>query len=130
MIARLIPALGGNGSTKGIVAMNDTGSDILTLYNDDFTHLGNPDGYLGWQAPVAVSDANGVLNFFPSIIVQVLISGDGWSSDWIEELALVRHDHVPRLSGAGVRGHLYFGTAPGNHYLAVATTKGGLASLL
>jgi hypothetical protein len=32
-----------------------------------------------------------------------------------------------RLSGFGIRNTLYLGTAPGNLFLAVSTTKGGLA---
>ena len=53
-------------------------------------------------------------------------------SDWIEEVAMVQPDgpNLLRLSGCGIREVLYLGTSPGNHSLAVATTKGGLASLL
>jgi hypothetical protein len=89
--------------------------------------------YAGWQAPVGVTDANGMVRYFRSILVQVLLVGNGdipWRSNWIEEDAIIRQDNVPRLSGTGIRQHLYFGTTPGNHYLAVATTKGGLSSLL
>lgn len=133
MLVRLIPALGGDGTTHGIIAMNDTGSDMLTLYTSDFMYLGNFNLYAGWQVLVGVTDANGMVRYFQSILVQVLLVGNGdipWRSNWIEEDAIIRQDNVPRLSGAGIRQHLYFGTAPGNHYLAVATTKGGLSSLL
>jgi len=91
-------------------------------------------GYIGWLWPVSVVDSNGTNTFFRSIWVQVMLVRDDntpWS-DWIDERALVR-DLAPgllRLSGAGIRGDLYIGTAPGNHRLAVATTRGGLTSLL
>jgi hypothetical protein len=50
-------------------------------------------------------------------------------SDWINERAVVKPvaPGVPRLSGHRIRD---VGTAPGNHFLAVAATKGGMASLL
>jgi len=53
-------------------------------------------------------------------------------SDWIREAAMVQPDTpgIWRLSGCGIRNVLYLGTSPGNHSLAVATTKGGLTSLL
>ncbi len=133
MLVRLIPALGGDGTTHGIITMNDTGSDMLTLYTSDLMHLGNYNLYSGWQAPVSLTDANGTSRYFQKISVQVLLVGNGdvpWRSNWIEEEAIIRRDNSPRLSGAGIQQDLYFGTAPGNHYLAVATTKGGLSSLL
>jgi len=39
MLLRLTPALGGDGIVFGIIAMNDTGSDILTLFRSDLTQL-------------------------------------------------------------------------------------------
>jgi hypothetical protein len=53
-------------------------------------------------------------------------------SDWINERALVKPvaPGVPRLSGNRIRDVMYLGTAPGNHFLAVAATKGGMTSLL
>ena len=37
---------------------------------------------------------------------------------------------IQRLSGAGIRAHLYSGTAPGNNVLSVASTEGGMSSFL
>jgi hypothetical protein len=114
--------------------MNDTGSDLLTIFDVDFAQLGNRQGYMGWDWPVVVVDSNGTNTMFLSIWVQVMLVRDDnmpWS-DWIDEKAIVKQ-LVPgllRLSGAGIRGNLYIGTAPGNHHLVVATTKGGLTSLL
>ena len=44
MLVRLTPALGGDGTVHGIIAMNDTGSDLLTLFNTDLALLGNIQG--------------------------------------------------------------------------------------
>lgn len=134
MLLRLIPEFGGDRTTHGIIAMNDTGSDLLTLFDDDFPFLGNTVGYSGWLGPVRILDANGNVPVFPQIRVQVQMVRDDntpWG-DWMEETAIVRvrNPNVSRLSGRGIRAHLYFATAPGNHTVAVATTKGGLMSLL
>ncbi len=78
-------------------------------------------------------DANGVVTDYASILVEVLLVGNGdipWSSNWIVERAIIKNGFAPRLSGLGIRQHFYFGTAPGNHYLAVATTMGGISCLL
>ena len=134
MQLRLTPEFGGDGTIHGIIAMNDTGSDILTLFDTDLLQLGNIQQYIGWQLPISVIDANGGSAFFDRIFVQVqLVQDDNtpWGN-WIDEVALVKPvgPDVPRLSGAGIRQVLYIGTAPGNHLLAVSATKGGLTSLL
>jgi len=134
MLVRLKPQRGGDGTIHGIIAMNDTGSDILTLFDTDLLHLGNIQGYTGWPGPVAVGNANGTVGVYPLIHVQVQMVRNDCSpwSDWIDELAIVRPaaPGVPRLSGVAIRNFLYFGTAPGNHSLAVSATRGGLTSLL
>ena len=134
MLLRLIPALGGDGTTYGITVMNDTGSDMLTLVTTDFQLLGNTQGYSGWLLSTGVTDASGNTTVFPTILVEVqLVRNNGtlWGN-WIPERAIVRQavPNLPRLSGVGIRRVLYIGTAPGNHLLAASTTKGGLASLL
>ena len=134
MLLRLTPALGGDGTVCGIIAMNDTGSDILTLVTTDFPRLGNIQGHAGWLAPTGVRDASASITFLPTILVQVQLVRDDntpWG-DWIHERAIVRQPspNLTRLSGGGIRHAFYIGTAPGNHLLAVSTTKGGLTSLL
>jgi hypothetical protein len=133
MLLRLIPDRGGDGTVQGIIAMNDTGSDILSLFNTDMPYLGNLQGYTGWLGNTAIRYANGAINIYPRILVEVQLvrNDDSPWSDWIEEEAIVQplHPGLSRLSGVGIRGALYIGTAPGNHFLAVAATKGGLNSL-
>ena len=118
----------------GIIVMNDTGSNILTLLTTDLQYLGNMAGYMGWHTPAAITDASGMITVFQTILVQVqLVRNDDtpWGN-WIPEYAIVKQPspNMPRLSGVGIRGALFIGTAPGNHLLAVSATKGGLTSLL
>jgi hypothetical protein len=133
MLLRLKPDQGGDGTVYGIIAMNDTGSDILSLFDADMLYLGNLQGYSGWLGNIGIRFANGIVNSYPAILVEVQLVRDDDSpwSNWIEEVAMVQPLllSVSRLSGIGIRGALYIGTAPGNHFLAVATTKGGLNSL-
>ena len=134
MLLRLTPQRGGDGTAHGITVMNDTGSSILSLFDTDIQHLGNLQGYTGGAGQVEVRNANGTINNYRQIHVQVQLVRDDDSpwSNWINEWAIVKPSspNVPRLSGIGIRGILYLGTAPGNHLLAVAATKGGLTSLL
>jgi len=58
MLLRLTPAYGGDGTVHGIIAMNDTGSDVLTLFNTDLALLGNIHGYMGWRLPAFVGDCS------------------------------------------------------------------------
>lgn len=133
MLLRLIPDQGGDGSVYGIITLNDTGSDILSLFDTDILNLGNFQGYNGWLGYTEIGYANGATNIYPRILVQVQLLRDDNSvwSDWIQKEAIVQPQRpgVPRLSGIGIRDVLHLGTAPGNHFLAVATTKGGLISL-
>ncbi|KAH0547707.1 hypothetical protein FGG08_000196 [Glutinoglossum americanum] len=134
MLLRLIPHLGGDGTVYGIIAMNDTGSDISTIFDVNMPYLGNSRGYAGWAGFATISGAGGMVGVFPKINVQVRLVGDDnlpWS-DWILEEAVVRPagPGIPQLSGYGIREVLYLATGPGNHVLAVSATKGGLASLL
>jgi hypothetical protein len=134
MLLRLTPDRGGDGTVHAITAMNDTGSNILTVFDTDMLYLGNLQGYTGRLEDAMISYANGAVNMLPVILVQVQLVRDDNSpwSEWIDERAILQPltPGVSRLSGVGIRRALYLGTAPGNHFLAAAATKGGLASLL
>jgi hypothetical protein len=132
MLLRLTPAYGGDGTTHGIITMNDTGSNMLTLFAADLQQLGNIQGYMGWLGLTNVRDASGTITVCPRILVQVQLVRDDntpWGG-WIDELAIVKQPvlNVPRLSEVRMRRGLYIGTAPGNHLLAISATKGGLTS--
>ena len=92
MLLRLIPDQGGDGTVHGIIAMNDTGSDILSLFDTDMPHLGNLQGYAGWLGNIAIRFANGAINIYPKILVEVQLvrNDDSPWSDWIEEEAIVQ----------------------------------------
>jgi len=100
----------------------------------DLPRLGNVQGYRDWRNPVRVLDANGTATVFRRIAVQVRPVRDDNSplGNWIDENAIFKQlaPNVPRLSGYQIRRHLYFGAAPDYRHLAVATTKGGMHSLL
>lgn len=51
---------------------------------------------------------------------------------WFVEVAIIVPDEqgLVRLSGQGMRNHLYFATAPGNGMLYVAKKKNGVVSQL
>jgi hypothetical protein len=129
-----MPNQGGDGTVHAVIAMNDTGSNVLSLFDTDMPYLGNLQGYAGWLGNTMIRYANGTVNMRPMILVQVQLVRDDNSpwSEWIEERAILQplSPGVPRLSGVGIRRALYLATAPGNHFLAAAATKGGLASLL
>jgi hypothetical protein len=71
MLLRLIPELGGDETVCGVIAMNDTGSDVLTIFDVDMPHLGDCQGYAGWVGPVMIVGAGGVVSVYPKIHVQV-----------------------------------------------------------
>jgi hypothetical protein len=114
--------------------MNDTGSEILALFDTDMLSLGNLQGYTGWFEQAAIQSANGMIDIYSKIHVQVQMVGDDnlpWS-DWIGEEAIVKPvgPGIPQLSCIQIRNFLVLATTPGNNFLAVSTTKGGLTSLL
>jgi hypothetical protein len=71
MLIRLTPIHRGDGTVCGIIVMNDTGSDILSLFTADLPFLGNIQGYTGWHAPASIMNASGNSAVFPRIFVQV-----------------------------------------------------------
>jgi hypothetical protein len=102
---------GGDGTVRGIIAMNDTGSDILSLFNSDLQHLGNIQGYTGWRGVIPISYGNGAIQHYPKIRVEVQLVRDDntpWS-DWVEEVAIAKPDSpgLSRLSGYGIRNTVY-----------------------
>lgn len=135
MFLRLVPQLGGDGSAYPITVLNDTGSDIMAVFTTDLLQLGEGlQAYNGWLANINIANANGMIDTCRTIILEVQLVRDDlypWT-DWIREVAIVRVPQLAmsRLTGSMIRQELYFGTAPGNHSLAISTSKSGLSSLL
>ncbi|KFY15433.1 hypothetical protein V492_01986 [Pseudogymnoascus sp. VKM F-4246] len=135
MFVRLIPGLGGDGTALGISVLNDTGSDALSIFNSDVLQLGaGIQAYGGQVGMVRIINANGAADTCMCMLVEIQLIKDDYSpwGDWIRKRAIIRPNQpgTSSLSGPGMRDVLYFGTAPGNHTIAVSTTKGGLSSLL
>jgi len=112
MQIRLTPVLGGDGTIQTTTAMNDTGSDALTIFASELPSLGNISTYNGWQLSVPVLTADGSVATLPQLYLQVrLIRLDNtpWSN-WIDEVAVVRPDvpGVARLTGIGIRESFFF----------------------
>lgn len=132
---RLLPNLGGDGTRLGITAYNDTGSTALTIFDIDLEYLGNRGNYGGWCEDVMVVVADGGMERLHSLWVQVRFVVPEtflpWGP-WILEQAVIRKagNGVIRLAGSGMRKQLFFGTSPGNTHVAVATTKGGMQSII
>jgi hypothetical protein len=72
MLLRLTPALGGDGTVCGITAMNDIGSDFSTPVTTDLPLLGNIQGYTAQLLPTGILDVNGMITYFPTILVQYI----------------------------------------------------------
>ncbi|KAJ6108029.1 hypothetical protein N7523_009352 [Penicillium sp. IBT 18751x] len=101
---------------------NDTGSNVLTLFMSDLMALQFDTALHGaaMQGATPISTANGQA-LQPLILVdlQILTSDFVALTPWFEEIAIVKPDNPGdvRLSGAAMRNHLFFATAPGNAYL-------------
>ncbi|KAJ8099028.1 hypothetical protein POJ06DRAFT_302012 [Lipomyces tetrasporus] len=116
--------------------MNDTGSDVQTIFTTDLAFLGyNPYSYAGRLGGAFFSTASGGI-FRERIVLEMqIIKADGTAvSPWFEEIAVITTAQPgfpqPRLSGNAMRNYLYFATAPGNSTLYVAQKKNGIISQL
>jgi hypothetical protein len=131
---RLIEAEGGDGQWHNIQMMNDTGSDIMKIFDSDFAMLGNLSDYDPVSDWVLISDANGFQQPRQRIFVEVQLArgiDDEWGPSFLEA-GVIYPDGlgIPRLTGLGLRLNFFIGTAPDFTYLAVACTKSGMSSLL
>lgn len=113
MQVRLCLGWGGDGTTHAINVLNDTGSDLLTLFYEDLPYLGKNQQYEGWQQEVDVQTAGGNVERLLTLLVEVRLLRPvtliAWG-DWVEELAVLR-ERVPgmdRLSGVRMRSHFFF----------------------
>ena len=113
----------------------DTGSNILSLFFEDFIEMGL---LLVPQYPstgsIEIIIADGTRSLFDSYIVQWRLSEPvtniGWSG-WVEEDAIFRpaRPGAHRLSGTMIHQSFYIGSGPATA-LSVATTRGGMSSQL
>lgn len=129
MEVRLCPELGGDGTRHGISVLNDTGSDVLTIFNTDLMRLGNYEQYTGLLGYVYIGSCNGDIEMLLSLLVDIRLFRPSslvpWGN-WLSEEAIIRRPApgVARLSGSWMRDRLFFGTRPGNYQVAVSDTQG------
>ena len=115
--------------------MNDTGSNIQTIFSTDLTALRYDQAtYLGNLGALSITTAGGVI-FRDRIMIEMQITkADGTAiTPWFRETAVVTPLQAGiqhRLSGNAMRDHLYFATAPGNVTLFVAEKKNGITTQL
>ncbi|OAT00265.1 uncharacterized protein BDCG_16552 [Blastomyces dermatitidis ER-3] len=117
---RPIPGLLSSSLSITVTMLNDTGSDVLTVFDTDLTALAIPPTYEGFGTYVSVSTPNGIIIRQQVIVdIQLLDSQGNPVSDWIREEGVITPAAlgVGRLSGDGIRQSLYFATAPGNQHL-------------
>lgn len=113
MEVRLCLGRGGEGTIKRIIVLNDTGSDLFTLFYADLPSLGNYFQYEGWQQDVDVETAGGRVETLLALLVEVRLVRPvtliAWG-DWFEELAVLREigAGVARLSGGRIRNLFFF----------------------
>ena len=88
---RLDPALGGDGTTILCALLNDTGSDLQTVFDTDLaTLLGTTQVYNGYGTVTAITTASGVVHRQTIAIHVKLVHANGEEfSEWIEEVGVI-----------------------------------------
>ncbi|OAA58999.1 hypothetical protein SPI_06201 [Niveomyces insectorum RCEF 264] len=113
-----------------VAIVNDTGSNRQTVLPTDMQALGFDSGRHA-SANVLVTTAGGnIVRVSLWLAMQIVKENGDPLTHWYIEAAVVGEFSDARLSGNGMRNHLYFATAPGNAALFVAAKKHGLVSLL
>jgi len=121
-----------------IVISNDTGSNVLGLFPSDLQWLGiNEQNYAMFMGQSVIQTAAGPVSRTQLFIDMQVLKEDGTmvSECFTEDAIIVPSPNQPgdlqvRLSGGGMRNHLYFATAPDNATLFVACKKDGLVAQL
>lgn len=111
---------------------NDTGSNMQTLYPLDAAALGvDPNSQHLVRQVIRTPAGNMVCPTMP-ISMQIVQPNLPWTplTPWYVEEAVINPNAVERLSGPGMRNHLYFCTAPGNQLLYISTTKTALRDIV
>jgi len=129
----LIGKGGDNTIQTDIGILNDTGSEILTIYDTDIVLLSCA-GHGGSVGHVFITDANGGLSAFPRWNMEIQLTtedGDAWSP-WIREAAAEKSalSGASRLSGSELRRQFFIGTNRAYDMLAVSATLGGMSANL
>ena len=80
MYVRLLTELGGDGTAWGISVLNDTGSDIMSVFNTDLLQVGGGiQAYGGWAGNKRIYNANGTFDICRTLLVEVQLVRDDLS---------------------------------------------------
>lgn len=132
IVVVLPPIYGGFGRPLIIRVLNDTGSDIMTLFYNEALYLGwQPDRFPAQQFQINSADG-ATLRESISVLARVLdYNGSPLTKWFLERVVLRRFTGVQvHLSGSMVRNQLYISTAPRLQNLYVARTKTQLSLIL
>jgi hypothetical protein len=132
MMVRAIPLQGGSGTEYAVSVLNDTGSNLLNVWDNHAASMGiDKPTYTQYRAPVAVDTAAGT-TYRTKTKVQICVMDltQVPLSDWFEEDCVVVPQTSPLLSGQNMRNELYFATAKGNRELFVGKTKNSIVMAL
>jgi hypothetical protein len=115
--------------------MNDTGSNIQTIFPTDLAALGYFQlAYQGYVGMLSIGTANRPIFRMRTEIEMQITKADGTAiTPWFMEVAAItplQSGIQYRLSGSAMRDHLFFVTAPGNANLFVAQKKTGIVTQL
>lgn len=127
---RFPPKHGGHPAQRlDIIIVNDTGSNVQTVLPEDLQTIGCDYSTYPDRSKVLIDTPNGPCWRNHVRLEMQIVKEDGTPmTEWYKERCVVGSD--PRLSGLGMRQHLYFATAPGNHALYVAQKKNGIVEQL
>jgi hypothetical protein len=124
-------AYGGHWPPVVVRALNDTGSDIMTLFYQEAINLGwQPDIF---ATQIQINSADGLtLQESIYVLAQVCDYNGSPLTEWFPEQVVLRNftGAEVRLSGSNVRNQLYFGTAPRLRNLYAAQNKTQLSRIL
>lgn len=110
---------------------NDTGSNLLTVFVSDLLALNFSTALhsSAIEGEMLIATADGqAAHPLVSVDMQILTSTLDELTPWFREQGVLKPDDAgaTRLSGAMMRNHLFFATAPGNSHLYIAQKKAGL----
>jgi hypothetical protein len=71
LLLRLIPEYNSNEIVQELMVMNNSGSDLLTLFSIDLPFLGNIQMYTTWYRVITISNINGIVDLCLEVSIEV-----------------------------------------------------------
>ena len=119
-LALRIPTLWGGNDDQilGVTSVFDTGCDIQTIHRSDLPQIAyDPNTYQAGRSVIPVNTAAGTV-YRTAIDIQLCVLDIDTNpplpiTPWFSERAYITDDPtIPRLSGAAMYNHLWFGLSP------------------